>query len=132
MKNLKTIFTIIALMIGFGAFAQSEAKVICMVTKANWCPACKANGERMGKEVFSSYKDGNVQVVANDLTDDNTKKACKKDLEVAGISKIAEAATSTGIITIINAKTKEVITTISVAKSTEKIKAAINEAIKKV
>ncbi len=131
MKNLKTFITILALFIGITAFAQDKTKVIALVTKANWCPTCKANGERMGKEVFSAYKTGELKVVANDLTDDGTKKTCKKAIEEAGVAKIAESSNSTGIITLIDAKTKKVITTISVAKTTEEIKAAIDESLKK-
>ena len=131
MKNLKTLITIFALFIGITAFAQDKTKVIALVTKANWCPTCKANGERMSKEVFSAYKTGELKVIANDLTDDVSKKACKKAIGEAGVAKIAEGSNSTGIITLIDAKTKKVITTISVAKTTEEIKAAIDESLKK-
>ncbi len=131
MKKVKILLALLALFLGVNGFAQANPKVICLVTKANWCPVCKANGERMGKEVFSSYKDGNVMVVANDLTDDATKKACKKDLDAAGITKVAENSTSTGLITLIDFKTKKVIETISVAKTTEEIKEAINKALKR-
>ncbi|MBL0328265.1 MAG: hypothetical protein IPP64_02315 [Bacteroidetes bacterium] len=130
MKNLKTFITLVALFFGIGAFAQDNSKVIALVTKANWCPACKANGERMGKEVFSSYTNGDVKVIANDLTDDASKSTCKKEIEAAGIADVAKNSNSTGIITLIDAKTKKVITTISVTKSTEKIKAAIDESLK--
>lgn len=131
MKNLKTFITFLALFIGISAFAQNKTKVIALVTKANWCATCKANGERMEKEVFSAYKTGELKVVANDLTDDTSKKTCKKAIQEAGVTKIAEDSNSTGIITLIDAKTKKIITTISVAKTTEEIKSAIDASLKK-
>ncbi|MDZ4667106.1 MAG: hypothetical protein SGJ00_04395 [bacterium] len=131
MKNVKTILTIVALFIGITAFAQDHAKVIALVTKASWCSTCKANDARMGKEVFSAYKTGELKIVANDVTDDASKKLCKKALEEAGVAKIAANSKVTGMITLIDAKSKKVISTISVGKSTEEIKLAIDATLKK-
>ena len=131
MKNLKIFGLLIALFIGLTGFAPSNAKVIALVTKASWCPVCQKNGDRMAQEVFSSYMDGKVKVVMNDVSDDNTRKACKKEIEENKLKGVADKCTMTGIITLVNAKSGKVISSISVAKSTDEIKKAIDEAIAK-
>ncbi len=131
MKKIRLIITTALFLVGAFAFAQDNAKVIALVTKANWCSICKKNGDRMAKEVFSTYMSGNVVIVMNDLSDDNTKKESQKMIEANQITKIANKSTSTGIITLIDIKTGKVVSTISVSKSTEKIKKAIDEALTK-
>lgn len=129
MKQVRLILSVALVLFGTFAFAQNTTKVIALVTKASWCPVCQKNGDRMAKEVFSTYMGGNLKVVMNDLSDDATKKESQKELEANKISKIAGESTSTGIITLIDAKTGKVISTISVSKPTEKVKMAIDKAL---
>lgn len=131
MKKIRLIFTASLLLLGTFAFAQNNAKVIALVTKAGWCPVCKKNGDRMAKEVFSAYMGGNLKIVMNDLTDDNTKKESQKEIEANKIAEVAAKSTSTGIITLIDVKSGKVISTISVGKPTDKVKKAIDEALAK-
>ncbi len=131
MKKMRLIFTACLFLIGVFAFAQDGTKVIALVTKASWCPVCKKNGDRMAKEVFSSYMDGKLKVVMNDVSDENTKKESQKEIENNKIGEIASKSKSTGIITLIDIKTGKVVSTISVGKSTEKVKKAIDAALAK-
>ena len=61
MKNvaLKSMLLALVVIIGssvfFSANAQSKPvapKVYAVINKANWCPVCQANGERIMKEVM--------------------------------------------------------------------------------
>jgi hypothetical protein len=112
-------------------FAQSNAKVIAVITKADWCGVCKKNGPRVMVDVIPGYKGETVQVIINDLTDDKTSMAGKAELETAGVYKEVSKDKATGVITLVDANTKMVISKISVAKSNEEIMKAFDEAIMK-
>lgn len=112
---------------------ESDKKIVVMVNTAEWCPACKANGPRVEKNVISSYmKNPKCQIVVNNMTDDKTKAASKKDCEKAGITEVASTNKNTGVIYFIDSETKEIISQISVTKSDEEIKKAFDEALAKV
>lgn len=131
MKYLKSIFKIVLLLFSLGAFAQTNTKVIAVVTKADWCPTCKVHGSRVVSEVLPLYKEPEVKILVNDLTDKQTKETSKATLVAEGIEKAMNKSNTTGEITFINATTKKIISKISVAKSNEEIKNAFEEAIQK-
>lgn len=111
---------------------EKEAKVIVMVNTATWCPACAGNGARVEKEILSSYmKNPEVSIVVNDMSNDETKKTSKASCEKAGITSVADANKGTGVIYFVDAKTKKVISQISVTKSTEEINAAFKNVLEK-
>jgi hypothetical protein len=127
MKNLKLVIAVF--LVSLGAFAQTESKVYAVVTKAAWCPICKEHGTRVITEVLPLYKEPIVTILIYDATDDETKKASSVALESLGIDKEITKRNVTGEISFINAKTKKIISRISVAKSNEKIKNAFDDAI---
>jgi len=111
---------------------EKEAKVIVMVNTASWCPACQGNGARVEKEVLSSYmKNPKVTIVVNDLSNEETKKVSKASCDKAGITTVAQTNVGTGMIYFIDAKTKKVLSQISVTKTTEEINAAFKNVIEK-
>lgn len=111
---------------------EKEAKVIVMVNTATWCPVCQGNGARVEKEVLSSYmKNPKVSIVVNDMSNDETKKTSKASCEKAGITNVAQANNGTGVIYFIDAKTKTVLSKISVTKTTEEINAAFKDVLEK-
>lgn len=111
---------------------EKEAKVIVMVNTATWCPACAGNGARVEKEILSNYmKNPKVSIVVNDMSNDETKKKSKASCEKAGISAVADANKGTGVIYFVDAKTKKVLSQISVTKSTEQINAAFKNVLEK-
>lgn len=131
MKNFKSIFVVALLLLSLGALAQTKSKVIVVVTKADWCPTCKVHGSRVVSEVLLLYKEAQVKIVVNDLTDKQTKATSKATLVAEGIEKATSKSNTTGEITFINTSTKKVISKISVAKSNDEIKKALDEAISK-
>lgn len=137
MKNLM-IALFITLFLGYAASAQTKSKsnqatttkLVVLVNTASWCPACQANGKRVEQEVISSYmKNSKCQVVVNNLSDDKSKAISKKECESAGITKIAEGHTATGMIYLVNSQTKEIIGQISVIKTSDEIKTTIENAL---
>lgn len=130
MKTTKTFLLAFFLLASFNLLAQSNSKIIAVVNKADWCPVCEANGERMMKEVFPSYQEPRATIISNDITDEKTIAASKKDLEKLEVYHLVEKEKRTGLITLIDPKSKKVLGTISVAKPTDEIKKFIDKAIK--
>jgi hypothetical protein len=128
-KIILLVFTFIVLSASSG-FTQNRKEIVAVVNKAEWCPTCKANDQRVADEVLSQYKSSDVTVAWNDLTNDKTKGESKDTLEKLGVYSALQHENKTGQLIIIDKKTKKVITKISVAKSTEELKAALDEAIK--
>lgn len=117
MKTIKIL--IIVLFCSLASFAQTEPKVVAVVTKANWCPACVKNGERVLTEVLSKVDTEKVAIIANDLTDDNSIKVSRKALLSFGIENIEFKTTA--IISFIDLKTKKVIKRVSVTKNSNEL-----------
>ncbi len=132
MKTMKTIFSSLALVALFSAsaMAQSGAKVIAVVNKADWCPSCEKNGERAMSALMESNKEGLVQFVANDLTNDETKAKCAVELKKVGLNEAVADKKYTGMVYFFNAKTKELVSEISVAKSNQELAMALADVIK--
>jgi hypothetical protein len=115
-------------MSGFSATAQSSPKVIAVINRADWCPVCKANGPRVMQEVMPACKDMKVKFVMNDLTDKKTMVQSKAALQKDDVYKAVEGQRSTGLIILVDNKTKKVVQTISVAEPTDKIVSTIKTA----
>lgn len=109
----------------------SNESIIVMVNTASWCPACKANGQRIEEDVVSSYKDNeHFSIVVNDLSNKASKKASLPALEKLGIENLAKKTKTTGMIYFIDPQTKTIVKEISVTKSTEEIKQAFDSFVK--
>ena len=131
MKAINVLMAAFFLLAGANLYAQNNSKVIAVVTKADWCTVCQANGERAMTEVFSKYKEPQVLLSFNDITDDAKKATSKEALEKLGIYDVFKNDKLTGQVTFIDTKTKKVVGKVSLAKPTEEIKAAFDKAIKK-
>lgn len=132
MKQLIFAFALV-MGLSFAASAQnSQPKVIALMTKASWCPICQANGPRFMKDVMPMVmKNKEVQMVMNDVSNDETKATAKPMLEKAGIYGFAEKNPGTGMLYFINAKTKKLISKVSLAQSNMEIQEAYQKALSK-
>ena len=70
-----------------------------------------------------------IKFITNDLSDESTKSESQKVLESNGIADLINGLDRTGIITIIDAKNKTIIETISISKSSEDLQAKLNDAL---
>lgn len=106
--------------------SAAPAKIIVLVNTAIWCPACKANGERVEKNVLVTYmSDPRFDIIINDISTEETKIASNKAIAKA---KISATTKSTGMIYFIDPLTQKILGEISVTKTTEEIKRAFNDA----
>jgi thiol:disulfide interchange protein len=127
MKKISAILFLMV-MVGMMSFRfLEEPKVIVIVTKANWCGTCKANGTRTVENFMSNNQDSYFQLVANDLTDKTTKKASLESLKKIGYDKEGKKLAVTGVLSFYNAKTKKLLTQISVSKSNEEVTQVMND-----
>jgi len=110
------------------AMAQSEAKVTGVINKADWCPVCEKNGPRAMKALNGANQDGAIKFIGNDLTDDETKKKSAMILKKHGLYEKMKSKNGTGIVFFFDAETKELVDRISVAKSNQKLAAAVQSA----
>ena len=115
------------------SFAQEHSpKVIALINKASWCPVCQANGPRFEKDIMPmAMADKDLQIVMDDLSDDKTKTASMPMLKKAGIAKFAKSNTDTGILYFIDAKSKKLISQVSLAESDDEIKKVYMAALTK-
>lgn len=132
MKRVKTIFAsvVFAALLSVQAIAGNDSKVIAVINKADWCPTCEKNGERAIKAFMENNKDGAIHFVANDVTNDETKKKSAKELKKLGLAEKMALHKGTGVAYFFDADTKMLIHKVSVAKSDEELAEALNTAKK--
>jgi len=127
MKTIKFLIVSLLFIGGISAYSQ-QAKVIAVVNEASWCPVCKAHGERF-MMLMPEYKDKDIVFVMNNLSDDNTAKESRRELEKLGVAEVIKNVTKTGIVTLIDSGTLKIIETVSVSKSDEELRRAFNNAL---
>jgi len=132
MKNVKTIFASVALilLVSISAFAGTGSKVIAVVNHASWCPACQNNGERAQAAFMENNKDGAIQFVVNDLSNDETKAKSLAELKKVGLDKAMSQRKGTGVAYFFDAGSKKLINEVSVAKPNEELAEALTTAKK--
>lgn len=101
--------------------AQVGKKVIAVINRADWCPVCQANEEKMMKDVMPVFKESNIQFVMNDLTNDATKASSKMKLDEAKVYGAVKKISATGLLLLIDAETGKLLKKISVAEPVEKL-----------
>ncbi len=130
MKTAKTLITSLTLLLLFSvsAMAQSDAKVLAVVNRADWCPVCENNGERAMKTFKMNNKDGSFNFIINDLTNNKSKMKSAEKLEKHGLHSKMKSHNSTGVVFFFDAESKELIDKISVKKSNKKLAEAMRSA----
>lgn len=129
---MKTLLTslVFALFISLSATAQMDTKVIAVVNRADWCPACEKNGERAMTTLMEHNKDKAVRFIMNDLTDEESKAESVKRLQNMGLEQVMSSFKATGMVYFFDAKTKKLIDKISVAKPNNELAKALADVIK--
>lgn len=101
-----------------------------MVTRANWCPTCRANEGKIKNELLPAYTNSkDVTVVINDVTNKRTKAKSKPVLQAAGVYDISLKEQSTGLISIINPLTGSILKRLYVSFSLTEMEKAIADAL---
>jgi hypothetical protein len=132
MKKL-LIATLLVMATVAGAFAQgSQVKVIALMNKASWCSVCQDHAMSFMKNIAPMVmKNPEVKMVVNDLSNDQTRESSMPMLESAGIKQFALENDATGRIYFIDARTKKLLSSVSIAQSNKDIMRAYKEALKR-
>lgn len=124
----KTLNVLVALFaIGFTQITQ--AQVVAVINRADWCHVCEANGARIMNEVIPKYEGKEIEFAVNDLSNDKTKGLSMNKLENIGVWDLIKKEKMTGSIILIDKRNSTEISRISVAKTTAEINMAITESI---
>jgi len=127
MKTTKSILArlVLILLVSVSAMAQSESKVIAVINKAEWCSVCQQNDQRAMAAFMENNKDMAIQFVANDLTNEETKKKSAAELKKFGLDKTMENYKGTGVAYFFNSGTGALISQVSVAKTDQELAEAL-------
>lgn len=129
MKKLYLFFAL-SLLAYSTAFSQSNKKLVIMVTRANWCPSCRANEDKINNELIPAFSGSKeVAIVINDVTNKRTRARSKPVLQSAGVYDISLNQQATGVVTIINASSGKIVNRFYVSYSLDKMKKIINDAL---
>lgn len=125
------IVTLLIFSLAGNIFAQSQpVKVLALINEATWCPVCQANGARFRKDIVPIImRNPQIEMVKNDVSNDKTKTSSLNKLKEEGLEEFAKNNTSTGMLYFIDAKTKKLISKISIASNNEKITEEIKKAV---
>lgn len=133
---MKHLIIALALVTGFSFSVSAQnahPKVIALLTKASWCSICKTNGPRFEKDIMPIVMENkDVKMLMNDLSDEVSKAKSKEMLDKAGIYKLAEKNTGTGMLYFLDAQSKNLLSKVSLARTNNEIAKAYQTALKRV
>ena len=125
-KSIIILFAALVSAISFTAFkADSNAKVIAIVNKADWCSICKAYAGRTVATFTENNADNYFQFIVNDITNEETKKASKPAITKVGLEKTLAGSLAAGVLSFYDAKTKVLLAQVTVANSAEEVAATM-------
>lgn len=112
------------------AISQTNNKLVVLITRANWCPPCRANESKIKNDLIPAYaKSKDVTIVVNDITNKRTKASSKPALQAAGVYEASLKEQTTGSIALINPSTGKVVNRLHVVYDIEKMKKVIADAL---
>jgi len=109
------------------AEASSPTRPFVVKLHAQWCAVCMIT-----MSVWSQIEDeyaGRVNFLVLDFTDEQTTDASGVAAERAGLRRIFDEAGSTGVVLVVDGRTKEITASIGGSRDIEEYRAAINAAL---
>lgn len=132
MKKLLIASLLLLGTVASGLSQGRQVKVIALMNKASWCPVCQDHGMHFMKDIAPMVmKNPEVKMVVNDLSNDQTRASSMEMLKQAGIAQFALENDATGRIYFIDARTKKLLSTVSIAQSDKEIIKAYKKALSK-
>jgi len=107
---------------------KEDPAFYAVINKAAWCPACQANDSKVMNEVIPGCMSLNVQFITNDLTDEKSIATSTAELKNKKLFTAVREHKATGLILLIDPKTKKVVKQISITKPAEQIIKEITDA----
>lgn len=110
------------------AEASNPSKPFVVKLHAQWCPVCMITTS-MWTQIQDEYS-GRVNFLVLDFTDDRTTEASRVAAERVGLDRVFEETGSTGVVLVVDGRTKEVMAMIAGSRDFAEYRAAIDAALK--
>lgn len=104
------------------ASPAASAPMVALLTKADWCSICKANGARVTEVLGRGAKEGQYALVVNDITSDESNARSTGPIAAQGLTEVAAGA-GPGTISFIDPRTHKRLAEVTVAHQNDEIAA---------
>jgi hypothetical protein len=119
MKTFKKMILLVVILFTTQFFAQTSPSYYAVLARAKWCSTCVKNEDRIVNDILSKTNKNVITVLTNDLTNKETKAVSAEVLKAYGLEYIK--LRSTGIIYFVDARTKKIVESIPISKTSEEI-----------
>jgi thiol-disulfide isomerase/thioredoxin len=109
------------------AEASNPSKPFVVKLHARWCAVCMMTTS-VWSQIEKEYS-GRVNFLVLDFTDDQTSDSSRAEAERVGLGRIFEEAGSTGVVLIVDGRTKEVTASIAGSREVPEYRSAIDAAL---
>ena len=110
------------------ADAANPARPFVVKLHSQWCHLCLITTSAWS-QIEEEYE-GRVNFLVLDFTDDKTTDASKAAAERVGLGRVFEESGSTGVVLVVDGRTKDVMASIAGSRNVEEYRAAIDAALK--
>jgi thiol-disulfide isomerase/thioredoxin len=110
------------------AEASNPTKPFVVKVHAQWCAVCMLTTS-VWTRIEGEYA-GRVNFLVMDFTDDRTTETSGVEAERVGLGRVFEETGATGVVLIVNGRTKEIMATIAGSRDFEDYRVAIDAALK--
>lgn len=107
--------------------AANPARPFVVKLHAQWCHLCLITTSAWS-QIEKEYA-GRVNFLVLDFTDDKTTDASKVAAERVGLGRVFEQSGSTGVVLVVDGRTKDVTASIAGSRNIEEYRAAIDAAL---
>ena len=108
--------------------ASSPTKPFVVKLHSQWCHLCLITTSAWS-QIENEYA-GRVNFLVLDFTDDTTTDASKAAAERVGLARVFEESGSTGVVLVVDGRTKDVTASIAGSRNVAEYRAAIDAALK--
>jgi thiol-disulfide isomerase/thioredoxin len=108
--------------------ASNPTKPFVVKLHAQWCAVCMIT-KSAWSQIEKEYA-GRVNFLVLDFTDDQTTDASKAAAERVGLRRVFEESGSTGVVLVVDGRTKDVTASIAGSRNVAEYRAAIDAALK--
>jgi thiol-disulfide isomerase/thioredoxin len=109
------------------AEAASPTKPFVVKLHAQWCPVCMATTS-VWTQIQKEYS-SRVNFLVLDFTNDQTTEASRAQATRVGLEKIVDETGATGVVVVVNGRTKEIMSSIGGSRDMGEYRAAIDAAV---
>jgi thiol-disulfide isomerase/thioredoxin len=109
--------------------ANSGPDLVALKFHADWCPPCIKLGNSIGK-IYGDYQEKPILFITFDVTNETTKQKANYLSSMMGFDKVwEEHSARLGFVLLVDARSKNIVDTLTADQSTEELKKSIDRAL---